>query len=88
MAPSGTLLTPSFAIVLVTSGFGAWSLVWAEVLGAAGYAVVSWAMLARRPGPLRQWFDRGELRPLLVAVRELLDLRRGAPLEAEPLEPV
>jgi PST family polysaccharide transporter len=53
------------AIVLALLGFGAWSLVWAEVVGAAAYAVVSWLMLARRPAPLRAWPARDEVRPLL-----------------------
>jgi PST family polysaccharide transporter len=53
------------AIVLAMLGFGAWSLVWAEVAGAAVYAIVSWFMLARRPGPWRGWLDRHDVRALL-----------------------
>ncbi len=53
------------AIALALSGYGVWSLVWAEVVGAGAYALVSWLMLGRAPGSPRHWLDRGELRQLL-----------------------
>jgi PST family polysaccharide transporter len=53
------------AIGLALAGFGAWSLVWAEIAGAVGFAVVSWLMVRHRIGSWRRWFDRGEVRSLL-----------------------
>jgi len=58
------LLRGLVAVGLALAGFGAWSLVIAEVLGALGYALVSWTMLRARPGPVRGWVDRIELRAL------------------------
>lgn len=53
------------AIGLVLSGAGPWSLVWGEVLGAAAFALTSWAMAAPNLGPSRAWFDRSEHRAIL-----------------------
>lgn len=52
-------------IVLAFAGLGAWSLVWAEIIGAGAYMVVSWTMLAHRPGPPREWLRRYDVRALL-----------------------
>ena len=46
-------------------GFGAWSLVWAEITGAVAYAVICWLMVSHRPGPFREWWNRQEMRTLL-----------------------
>ena len=53
------------AVALALLGFGAWSLVWAEIVGAVAYAVVCWVMVSHRPGPLREWPDRARSRTLL-----------------------
>jgi PST family polysaccharide transporter len=53
------------AVVLALMGFGAWSLVWAEITGAVAYAVICWLMVSHRPGPFREWWNRSEMRTLL-----------------------
>jgi lipopolysaccharide exporter len=53
------------AICLALAGLGAWSVVWAEVLGALAFLVVAWVMVSHRSGPWRGWLDRQQLRPLL-----------------------
>ncbi len=53
------------AITLALVGFGAWSLVWAEIVGSIAYAIVCWIMVDHRPGPIRRWFDLEEIRTLL-----------------------
>ena len=53
------------AVVLALMGFGAWSLVWAEITGAVAYAVICWLMVSHRPGPFREWWNRQEMRTLL-----------------------
>ena len=51
--------------MLALMGFGAWSLVWAEITGAVAYAVICWLMVSHRPGPFREWWNRQEMRTLL-----------------------
>ncbi len=53
------------AITLALSGFGAWSLVWAEIAGSIAYAIVCWIMVDHRPGPIRHWVDPDEMRTIL-----------------------
>lgn len=55
------------AVVLVAAGLSGWALVWAEVIGAVGYLVVSWRMarFTLHRGSLASLFDRAQLQPLL-----------------------
>ncbi|MGH9485487.1 MAG: lipopolysaccharide biosynthesis protein, partial [Terriglobales bacterium] len=46
------------AIVLALIGFGAWSLIWGQVLGAVVATALLWKVVRWRPRPLAEGFDR------------------------------